>query len=172
MLSTDPEDDLSQEQKGRSDQLGSRLKSLDARATKAQASEAEKFKVLRMVLDKIQDDAGVERISLDTLRDRYDQEIKSMESNALLDLNIHRAARRDLSLRSARRSTRSLESSAWSSWRRSRGAWTLLAGPTSTQPSSPTWPPRLSRRAASGGTAASSSSTKSAGARSTSTICC
>lgn len=96
MLSTDPEDDLSQEQKGRSDQLGSRLKSLDARATKAQASEAEKFKVLRMVLDKIQDDSGVEKISLDTLRDRYDQEIKSLESNALLDLNIHRAARRDL----------------------------------------------------------------------------
>ena len=78
------------------DELGSRLKSLDTRSTKQQASEAEKFKVLRMVLDKIQDDAGVERISLDTLRDRYDQEIKSMESNALLDLNIHRAARRDL----------------------------------------------------------------------------
>ena len=95
-LSTDPEDDLSYEQKGRSNELGSRLKSLDTRFTKQQASEAEKFKVLRMVLDKIQDDAGVERISLDTLRDRYDQEIKSMESNALLDLNIHRAARRDL----------------------------------------------------------------------------
>merc|ERR1719502_384570 len=79
-LSTDPEDDLSYEQKGRSDELGSRLKSLDTRFTKQQASEAEKFKVLRMALD--------------TLRDRYDQEIKSMESNALLDLNIHRAARR------------------------------------------------------------------------------
>jgi len=95
-LSTDPEDDLSYESKGRSDELGSRLKSLDTRFTKQQASEAEKFKVLRMVLDKIQDDSGVERISLDTLRDRYDQEIKSMESNALLDLNIHRSARRDL----------------------------------------------------------------------------
>jgi len=96
MLSTDPEDDLSNEQKGRSDELGSRLKSLDMRFTKQQASEAEKFKVLRMVLDKIEDDTGVEKISLDTLRDRYDQEIKSLESNALLDLNIHRAARRDL----------------------------------------------------------------------------
>ena len=96
MLSTDPEDDLSQEQKGRSDQIGSKLKSLDTRWTKQQASEAEKFKVLRMVLDKIEDDTGVEKISLDTLRDRYDQEIKSLESNALLDLNIHRASRRDL----------------------------------------------------------------------------
>merc|ERR1711966_294159 len=96
MLSTDPEDDLSQEAKGRSDELGSRLQSLDARATKQQASEAEKFKVLRMLLDKIEDDTGVEKISLDTLRDRYDQEIKSLESNALLDLNIHRASRRDL----------------------------------------------------------------------------
>jgi len=95
-LSTDPEDDLSNESKGRSDELGSRLKSLDTRSTKQQASEAEKFKVLRMVLDKIEDDSGVERISLDTLRDRYDQEIKSLESNALLDLNIHRASRRDL----------------------------------------------------------------------------
>merc|ERR1711998_717847 len=95
-LSTDPEDDLSVEQRGRSDDLGSRLKSLDTRFTKQQASEAEKFKVLRMVLDKIEDDTGVEKISLDTLRDRYDQEIKSLESNALLDLNIHRASRRDL----------------------------------------------------------------------------
>merc|ERR1712086_1212481 len=96
MLSTDPEDDLSLEAKGRSDELGSRLQSLDARFTKQQASEAEKFKVLRMVLDKIEDDTSVEKISLDTLRDRYDQEIKSLESNSLLDLNIHRASRRDL----------------------------------------------------------------------------
>merc|ERR1712072_1369175 len=66
MLSTDPEDDLSNEQKGRSDELGSRLKSLDMRFTKQQASEAEKFKGLRMVLDKIEDDTGVEKISLDT----------------------------------------------------------------------------------------------------------
>merc|ERR1711904_509005 len=96
MLSTDPEDDLSIEQRGRSDELGSRLKSLDQRCTQQQSSEAEKYKVLRMVLDKIQDDSGVEKISLDTLRDRYDQEIKSLESNALLELNIHRASRRDL----------------------------------------------------------------------------
>merc|ERR1712139_199199 len=96
MLSTDPEDDLSNEQRGRSDLLGSRLRSLDIRATKQQSAEAEKFKVLRMVLDKVEDDTGVEKISLDTLRDRYDQEIKSLESNALIDLQIHRASRRDL----------------------------------------------------------------------------
>jgi hypothetical protein len=96
MLSTDPEDDLTQEAKGRSDELGSRLKSLDMRSTKKQAAEAESFKVLRMILDKIDDDTGVEKISLDTLRDRYDQEIKSLESNALLDINIHRQSRRDL----------------------------------------------------------------------------
>merc|ERR1712139_571198 len=96
MLSTDPEDDLSNEQRGRSDELGSRLKSLDQRCTQQQSSEAEKYKVLRMVLDKIEDDTGVEKISLDTLRDRYDQEIKSLESNALIDLQIHRASRRDL----------------------------------------------------------------------------
>merc|ERR1711907_65850 len=96
MLSTDPEDDLTQEAKGRSDELGSRLKSLDMRSTKKQAAEAESFKVLRMILDKIDDDTGVEKISLDTLRDRYDQEIKSLESNALLDINIHRTSRRDL----------------------------------------------------------------------------
>merc|ERR1712086_432737 len=95
-LSTDPEDDLSADQTGRSAELASRLKSLDTRMTKDAVSEAEKFKVLRMVLDKIEDDTGVEKISLDTLRDRYDQEIKSLESNSLLDLNIHRASRRDL----------------------------------------------------------------------------
>merc|ERR1711998_34592 len=95
-LSTDPEDDLSADQRGRSSELASRLKTLDSTFTRDQASEAEKFKVLHMVLDKIEDDTGVEKISLDTLRDRYDQEIKSLESNALLDLNIHRASRRDL----------------------------------------------------------------------------
>merc|ERR1712086_628708 len=95
-LSTDPEDDLSADQTGRSAELASRLKSLDTRMTKDAVSEAEKFKVLRMVLDKIEDDTGVEKISLDTLRDRYDQEIKSLGSNALLELNIHRASRRDL----------------------------------------------------------------------------
>merc|ERR1711998_581730 len=95
-LSTDPEDDLSVEQREKSAFIGSKLKTLDTLYTKQQASEAERFKVLRMVLDKIEDDTGVEKISLDTLRDRYDQEIKSLESNALLDLNIHRASRRDL----------------------------------------------------------------------------
>merc|ERR1711871_440055 len=95
-LSTDPEDDLSADQRGRSSELASRLKTLDSTFTRDHASEAEKFKVLRMVLDKIEDDTGVEKISLETLRDRYDQEIKSLESNALLDLNTHRSARRDL----------------------------------------------------------------------------
>jgi len=98
LLSTDPEDDLSVEAKGRSEELGSRLKSLDSRFTKQQVSEAEKFKVLRMILDKIQDDSNVEKISLDTLRDRYDQEIKSMEGNALLEININRSARRELDI--------------------------------------------------------------------------
>merc|ERR1711998_89690 len=95
-LSVDPEDQLSADQRGRSSELASRLKTLDSTFTRDQASEAEKFKVLRMVLDAISDDTSVEKISLDTLRDRYDQEILSMESSALLDLNVHRNARRDL----------------------------------------------------------------------------
>merc|ERR1711981_287100 len=64
--------------------------------TQAQSIEAEKFKVLRMVLDKMDDDLGIESISLDTLKDRYDQEIKSLESSAVLDLGVHRQSRRDL----------------------------------------------------------------------------
>jgi len=49
-----------------------------------------------MVLDKMEDDLGIESISLDTLKDRYDQEIKSLESSAVLDLGVHRQSRRDL----------------------------------------------------------------------------
>merc|ERR1711998_733060 len=95
-LSVDPEDQLSLDAREKSAFIGSKLKTLDTLYTKQQASEAERFKVLRMVLDAISDDTSVEKISLDTLRDRYDQEILSMESSALLDLNVHRNARRDL----------------------------------------------------------------------------
>merc|ERR1711865_195959 len=76
MLSTEPEEDLSAMQVARSQDLGSRLHSLDSQFTQVQAIEAEKFKVLRMILDKMEDDLGIESISLDTLKDRYDQEIK------------------------------------------------------------------------------------------------
>merc|ERR1711970_644165 len=99
-LSTDPEDDLSNEQKGRSDELGSRLKSLDMRFTKQQASEAEKFKVLRMVLDKIEDDTGVEKISLDTLRDRYDQKINEKFGVFRMELMEEKQRRMDAARRS------------------------------------------------------------------------
>ena len=90
MLSTDPEEDLSAMQVSRSTELGSRLNSLDTKFSEQQSVEAEKFKVLRMVLDKMEDDLGIESISLDTLKDRYDQEIKSLESSAVLDLGVHR----------------------------------------------------------------------------------
>jgi len=95
-LSVDPEDQLSLDARGRSEELGSRLKLLDSKTTQQQSAEAELYKVLRMSVDAISDDTSVEKISLDTLRDRYDQEILSMESSALLDLNVHRNARRDL----------------------------------------------------------------------------
>jgi hypothetical protein len=96
MLSTDPVQDLTQQQVARSTDLGSRLGSLDAQFSKQQSDEAERFKTLRMVLDKMDDDLGIESISLDTLKDRYDQEIKSLESAAVLDLGVHRQSRRDL----------------------------------------------------------------------------
>merc|ERR1711865_240297 len=96
MLSTEPEEDLSAMQVARSQDLGSRLHSLDSQFTQVQAIEAEKFKVLRMILDKMEDDLGIESISLDTLKDRYDQEIKSLENSAVLDLGVHRQSRRDL----------------------------------------------------------------------------
>merc|ERR1711937_1125383 len=96
MLSTEPEEDLSAMQIARSTQLGSRLHTLDSKFTQQQSTEAEKFKVLRMVLDKMEDDLGIESISLDTLKDRYDQEIKSLESSAVLNLGVHRQSRRDL----------------------------------------------------------------------------
>ena len=41
----------------------------------------------------MEDDLGIESISLDTLKDRYDQEIKSLESSAVLDMGVHRSPR-------------------------------------------------------------------------------
>merc|ERR1712195_311723 len=80
----------------RQEELSTRLKSLDSRFTKAQSVEAEKYKLLRMLTVRAQDDAGVEKCSLDVIKERYDREVQSMETSILLDLNVHRQARRDL----------------------------------------------------------------------------
>ena len=62
----------------------------------AQSLEAEKYKVLRMLITRIQEDAGSEKCSLDVIKERYDREVRSVEGGILLDLNVHRQARRDL----------------------------------------------------------------------------
>lgn len=80
----------------RQEEIETRLKSLDLRFTKVQSIEAEKYKVLNMLIHRIQEDAGVEKCSLDVIKERYDREVQSMESTILLDLNVHRQARRDL----------------------------------------------------------------------------
>jgi len=80
----------------RQDEIESRLKTLDKRFTKVQSIEAEKFKVLNMLINRVQEDAGVEKCSLDVIKERYDREVQSIESTILLDLNVHRQARRDL----------------------------------------------------------------------------
>ena len=71
-------------------ELESRLKNLDARFTRAQSIEAEKYKVLRMLTARIQEDAGSEKCMLDVIKERYDREVRSIESSILLDLNVHR----------------------------------------------------------------------------------
>lgn len=78
------------------EEIETRLKSLDERFTKAQSIEAEKYKVLRMLVMRIQEDCGSEKCNLDVIKERYDREVRSIESSILLDLNVHRQARRDL----------------------------------------------------------------------------
>jgi hypothetical protein len=78
------------------EEIETRLKSLDQRFTKAQSIEAEKFKVLRMLVVRIQEDCGSEKCCLDVIKERYDREVRSIEGSILLDLNVHRQARRDL----------------------------------------------------------------------------
>jgi len=78
------------------EEIETRLKSLDERFTKAQSLEAEKYKVLRMLVMRIQEDCGGEKCSLDVIKERYDREVRSIEGGILLDLNVHRQARRDL----------------------------------------------------------------------------
>jgi len=80
----------------RQEEICERLKTLDERFTKAQSIEAEKYKVLRMLVMRIQEDAGIEKVSIDIIKERYDREVRSIESSILLDLNVHRQARRDL----------------------------------------------------------------------------
>jgi len=86
----------------RQEELCTRLKSLDSRFTKAQSIEAEKYKLLRMLTIRAQDDCGVEKCSLDVIKERYDREVQSIETGILLDLNVHRQARRDLDKQIAR----------------------------------------------------------------------
>jgi hypothetical protein len=86
----------------RQEELSTRLKTLDTKFTKAQSIEAEKYKLLRMLTVRAQDDCGVEKCSLDVIKERYDREVQSMETSILLDLNVHRQARRDLDKQLAR----------------------------------------------------------------------
>merc|ERR1711907_570274 len=86
----------------RQEELSTRLKSLDSRFTQAQSVEAEKYKLLRMLTIRCQDDCGVEKCSLDVIKERYDREVQSIETGILLDLNVHRQARRDLDKQIAR----------------------------------------------------------------------
>merc|ERR1711865_1166907 len=139
MLSTEPEEDLSAMQVARSQDLGSRLHSLDSQFTQVQAIEAEKFKVLRMILDKMEDDLGIESISLDTLKDRYDQEIKSLESSAVLDLGVHRQSRRDLDTSLSKKIDQKFNVFRTELMEEKQRKWTLLVGPTLTPVFYPTW---------------------------------
>jgi len=80
----------------RKDELESRLNALQQNMSKQQSSEAEKFKVLEMMLRRLQDEVVVEKISQADIVERNTREIKILEHSLLLDVNVHKQARRDL----------------------------------------------------------------------------
>jgi len=76
--------------------LEGRLSALQQQFSKQQTSEAEKFKVLDMMLRRLQDEVVVEKIAQADIVERNTREIKILEHSLLLDVNVHKQARRDL----------------------------------------------------------------------------
>jgi len=76
--------------------LENRLNALQQNMSKQQSSEAEKFKVLEMMLRRLQDEVVVEKIAQADIVERNTREIKILEHSLLLDVNVHKQARRDL----------------------------------------------------------------------------
>lgn len=92
-LPTAPEADKDVSKK---EMLEGRLNALQQQFSKQQSSEAEKFKVLDMMLRRLQDEVVVEKISQADIVERNTREIKILEHSLLLDVNVHKQARRDL----------------------------------------------------------------------------
>jgi len=87
----EPEKDVSKKA-----MLENRLNALQQQFSKQQSSEAEKFKVLEMMLRRLQDEVVVEKIAQADIVERNTREIKILEHSLLLDVNVHKQARRDL----------------------------------------------------------------------------
>eukprot|EP00656_Telonema_subtile_P000265 TRINITY_DN10137_c0_g1_i3.p1 TRINITY_DN10137_c0_g1~~TRINITY_DN10137_c0_g1_i3.p1 ORF type:complete len:249 (-),score=51.95 TRINITY_DN10137_c0_g1_i3:122-868(-) len=77
-------------------EINRRLGALQTQFEKQQSSEAEKFKILDMMLRRLSDELTVERISQADITERNTREIKILEHSLLLDVNVHKQARRDL----------------------------------------------------------------------------
>jgi len=77
-------------------EINRRLGCLQTQFEQQQSSEAEKFKVLDMMLRRLSDELTVERISQADITERNTREIKILEHSLLLDVNVHKQARRDL----------------------------------------------------------------------------
>jgi len=80
----------------RKEELEARLGALQQNMSKQQSSEAEKYKVLEMMLRWLQDEVVVEKIAQADIVERNTREIKILEHSLLLDVNVHKQARRDL----------------------------------------------------------------------------
>lgn len=77
-------------------EINRRLGALQNQFEKQQSSEAEKFKILDMMMRRLADELTVERISQADITERNTREIKILEHSLLLDVNVHKQARRDL----------------------------------------------------------------------------
>jgi len=77
-------------------EINRRLGALTGQFEQQQSAEAEKFKVLDMMLRRLSDELTVERISQADITERNTREIKILEHSLLLDVNVHKQARRDL----------------------------------------------------------------------------
>lgn len=77
-------------------EINRRLGALTTQFEKQQSSEAEKFKILDMMMRRVSDELTVERISQADITERNTREIKILEHSLLLDVNVHKQARRDL----------------------------------------------------------------------------
>jgi len=80
-----------------------KVRQLDDKITKNHQLSEEKFKIIKDQIGKLQEGMATEIIAREILEERKNKEIKLVENNIALELNVERQTRREMETRIAKK---------------------------------------------------------------------